>query len=117
MKRLSSIWTSHPLLSTGFALALTLTLYFGTRTVMATLYWSDPAHRDQSLQSWMTPGYIGHSWEIPREVLETAIGPLPDQKRPTLEVIAKTQGIPVAELIARIQSAILAHRLAQQANK
>jgi len=113
MKRLFTIWKHHPLLSTGFALALALTLFFGARTIMATFYWADPSHRDQVLQSWMTPGYISNSWKIPREVMEAAIGPLPEKKRPTLDLIAKTQRIPVADLISRIEAAILAHRDAQ----
>jgi len=113
MKRLIHIWKHHPLLSTGFALALCLTLYFGIRTVTATMYWADPAHRDQALQSWMTPGYIGHSWKVPREVMDAAIGTLPENKRPTLEVIADQQGISVADLIARIETAIFAYRDAQ----
>jgi hypothetical protein len=113
MKRLKTIWNTHPLLSTGFALALCLTLYFILRTITAATYWADPANRDQVLQGWMTPGYIGKSWQIPRDEILAAIGPLPEQQRPTLEVIATQQGIPVADLISRIQTAILAYRTSQ----
>ena len=102
----------HPYLGSAFLLALVATVYFAIRLALFAVYWSDPAHRDMTIQGWMTPGYVAHSWDMPREIVRDAIGPLPDQNRPTLDEMAAEQGIPLEDLVAKIQAAIDAHRRA-----
>ena len=60
----------------------------------------------------MTPGYVGHSWALPREAVGAALGLAPDSpaKRRTLEDLAAERGVPVADLIAALEAAIAAHR-------
>lgn len=110
MKRLFGIFRSAPLLSTAFLLGLCVTAYFAISTISFAVYWADPAHRDLALKGWMTPGYVAHSWHVPRHVMQEAIQDMPDKKRPTLEDIAKSQGIQLEVLITRIQAAIIEHR-------
>ncbi len=111
MTRLLAKWRRHPWLATAFALALAVTLFFATRMVLFTIYWSDPAHRDQSLQGWMTPGYVATSWDVPREVMQAALGDLGRPgKRETLDRIAAESGLSLDEVSARIEAAIAAHR-------
>ena len=76
------------------------------------IYWNDSAHRDQEIEDWMTPAYVGHAWNVPRPVIAEAIGLTSDQrgKRLPLEDIAEAQGIPFEELKQRIEAAIAAHR-------
>lgn len=99
------------LLRMGFALALTVTLFFAVRTVISAVYWSDPANRDQPMQGWMPLGYVARSWDVPREVLldtlDRAAEGLP---RRNLELIAQDEGIPLPELVARLTLAIARFR-------
>jgi hypothetical protein len=109
--RLLAIWRAHPWISGAFLAALALTLFFGTRMVLFTIYWSDPAHRDQALQGWMTPGYVAQSWDVPREALARALGPLAEPgKRMTLDRIAAENDVPLDQVIARLEAAIAAAR-------
>ncbi|MCA0206583.1 MAG: hypothetical protein LCH92_19750 [Proteobacteria bacterium] len=95
------------LLRAGFALALVGTLYFGIRVAMGAFYWSDPAHRDQVIEGWMPLGYVGRSWNVPREVMMEIAGITPDGRpRRSLEMIARDENIPLPVLIERIQSGI-----------
>lgn len=110
-----SIWQHHKVLVTAFGLAAAITLFFSVRLVVDTLYWSDPTHRDQRIEGWMTPGYVAHSWEIPRPVMREALGLPPDTaaKARTLAEIAAEQGIPLPDLIAQITLTITQYRDAQ----
>lgn len=110
--RIGRIWRAHKILSLAFFVAILLTLLFGVRTVVFTVYWMDPAHRDQTLEGWMTPRYVAQSYELPPEATALAIGvPYPPENRgQTLAEIAKNQGVTLAELQARIEAAAKTHR-------
>ena len=63
----------------------------------------------------MTPGYIAHSWHVPREVVIEA---LDLQRRPdgprNLARLAEDQGRRLEEMIAEIETAIAAFRADQE---
>ena len=111
MRGFLDAWNRHPWLVGGFLTAVLLTLFFAARMAFFMIYWSDPAHRDQAVQGWMTPGYVAHSWDIPRDELLPALG---DLARPgaglTLKQMAIESGVPLSELIDRIEAVIDAHR-------
>ncbi|MBN2630403.1 MAG: hypothetical protein JXR75_07670 [Rhodobacteraceae bacterium] len=111
-----SLIRRHPILTLTFALALALTLFFAVRFGVQVVYWSNPEHRNQQVQPWMTVGYIGKSWGLPAREIDALAGlPSPERGRPfTLEQIARDRGVPVAEVIAQVESA-LAVLLAQRA--
>lgn len=90
-------------------LALAIAAVFAVRLTIFTIYWADPAHRNQQIEGWMTPGYVARSWDVPPEVLRAALPPLPDARpgsHPTLARIAAAEGIALPELIARLQATI-----------
>ena len=101
-----ALFKRHPVLVSAFLLAVVLSLFFATRIVVRTVYWSQ--HRDQPVAAWMTVGYVGRSWGLdPREIDERAGLPLPENGHPfTLEQIAKDRGMPVAEIIARVEAVV-----------
>ena len=103
-----------PYLSTMFLAALALTLWFGGRATMSAIYWADPAHRDEPIAGWMTPGYVSRSWEIPPEVVAEALGlTLPRDggaRPPPLEVLAGERGVPLSDLVEGLEEAITAYR-------
>ncbi len=115
MRRLIGTWRRHKVLVTALAMALALTLFFAVRLVVFTIYWSDPAHRDQAPEGWMTPGYVQNSWNISPEALRAAIGPAARPgERQTLDQIARRQDEPVEAVIRRIEAAVAAERAAEQ---
>ena len=103
-----TLWRRHPLLVTAFVLALALTLGFAGRFVAQVVYWSNPAHQNQTVQGWMTVGYIGKSWDLPPREIDAIAGlPLPVNGKPfTLDQIARDRGIPVEQVIAQVEQAI-----------
>ena len=102
------------LLAAGFGAALVLTVFFGVRLTVQAIYWADPAHHDLPIQSWMPLGYVGRTWDVPRDaMIEIAGVPANDSSRRSLETIARDEGVPLPELIARIQIGIQAYREAQ----
>jgi hypothetical protein len=110
---LAYLWRHHRPAMIGLALAVAVALLFAVRLTVFTIYWSDPAHRDQRIEGWMTPGYVARSWEVEPEVIRAALPPMQETgpgARPTLDGIAASEGITLAELVARIETAIAGAR-------
>lgn len=114
MKRLATAWRQHPLVLSVFSLTVLLAGLFAIRAVVSLIYWTDPAHRDQIIEGWMTPRYVVESWHLPPEVMTQALGegPMPGKRR-TLDDIAEGQGVSVETLAARIAKAAHAYRAEQ----
>ena len=107
------LWRRHRWLLLGFLAAVALALFFGVRAAVFTVYWS--GHRDEAIAGWMTPRYIAHSWEVPPQVVGEALGLTPggDARRVTIEEVARSRGLPVAEVAATVTVAIEAFRAGQ----
>ncbi|MDA3857806.1 MAG: hypothetical protein PF480_06150 [Roseovarius sp.] len=102
MRRLLVAWRNHPWLVSGFLTAFGVTLFFTARMITSTVYWSDPEHRDQTIQGWMTPGYVARSWSIPRSELETALSDfIQPGEHLTLDQIADNKDIGVIARFVR----------------
>lgn len=98
----------HPFFSAAFALALGLTLFFAGQFAVRAVYWMNPAHHNQQVEGWMTVGYIGRSWGLDPRAIDAEAGlPLPEGHPLTLQQIADARGVPVEEIIADVQAAIL----------
>ena len=98
----------HPVLAIGFAIALSLTLFFAGRFVAQVIYWSDPARQEQEVEGWMTLRYVAKSWRLPaRDLYEAAGLPAPLRGRPlTLDQLAKERGMPRDALIEEVKVGI-----------
>lgn len=105
---------SHKLVVAIFVGALMLTVLFSGRMLVDFVYFNDPAHRDQTIEGWMTPRYVVMSHQVPPRVLRDVLdeGERGDRgdRHVTLERIAGQRGQPLDELIAEIEAAIAAHR-------
>ena len=107
----------HPWLVGAFVLALGLTTFFGVRFVGHVRFWSDPAHRNQTVAPWMTVGYVARSWNLNGHDIDAEAGlPPPDGRPLTLQEIADQRGVPVADILAGVETAI-ARLKAQKALK
>ncbi len=105
MNHIRHLWLNHRALFVGFALAVALTLFFAVRFAVFALHWSDPAHRHEPPEAWMTPNYIAHSWQVDPRDLGRALGLPPDHgRRPTLADIAAARGVPLEQVLAELQA-------------
>ncbi|WP_156883449.1 hypothetical protein [Salipiger mucosus] len=90
-------------LTAVIVLALAGAGFYAVRTVHHVIYWSDPAHRDQAPEGWMTLGYIERSHRLPPRTLGPALGFETDYRRQPLEDIAEARGIPLEDLLAIVR--------------
>lgn len=108
------IWQAAPVATVILGAALAVSLFFAVRLVAFWIYWADPDHRDQAIAPWMTPGYVAHSWGIPRDLAFETLGLPPASGRPrTLEEIAADRGLTVDALAEDLRAAIAAFRARQ----
>lgn len=112
--RLRRVFRQAPILASAFAVALLLTGWFGAQTVMRAVYWSDPRHQNQEIEGWMTIGYVGRSWQVPREALIAALqdvlpGDAPGRRLP-IERLAQESGLPEDDITALLYAAIAAYQ-------
>lgn len=110
--RISHLWHNNRFALIAFVLAVVVLGMFTVRTVVATIYWMDPAHRDQALAGWMTPRYVARSYGLPPEVLGPALFLEKDTapKRRSLDAIAADNGVTLAALQSRIDAAVAVWR-------
>lgn len=106
------LWAASPIATTLLALALVVAGVFGARMVIWSVYWSEPARHEQALAGWMTPGYVAHSWRVPREVVLDALdAPMPPPGGPmNIHELADYHNTSVEALIAEATAAIEAFR-------
>jgi hypothetical protein len=112
--KLRHLWRRHPIACAGFVAALAVIAFFAARFVAFSLYWADPAHREQPIEPWMTPRYIAHAWDLPAEEVMEALGVAarPDA-RPTLKEIARDRGVPVELVLEEARALVEARGTAQ----
>ena len=87
--------------------ALAGTAFFGLRAVRQFIYWSDPAHHDQTPEGWMTLGYVERSYRLKPRSLGPLLAVAPTEaKHRSLEEIAADEGIPLPELLSRLETVL-----------
>ena len=107
------VWRRHPVLTTGFVLAVVVMLAFAVRFGVQVVYWSTAAHQNQQVQGWMTIGYVAKSWHLEAPRLDALAGlPGPHEKGhpQSLKEIAEDRGDFVDDLADRVDAAALGRR-------
>ncbi|MBF9035621.1 hypothetical protein HKCCE2091_15340 [Rhodobacterales bacterium HKCCE2091] len=113
--KLAYLWRTNRVALAAFAATLLLVVFFAVRFTLFAVYWSDPDHREQPIEGWMTPGYVARSWHVDTDVIRAALPPPPDETLPgrlTFARIAAENGIPLPDLIAGVEAAIADARAA-----
>ena len=109
---MGSLWKRHKGLVLAFVAAFGLAIYFGIGAVRKARDFD--VAKEQPVAAWMTPRYISHSWDVPREeMLEILDLTSPNPGRRTLVDLAEEKGIPVETYIAQIEAGIAAFRAAE----
>ncbi|MCU4653804.1 hypothetical protein N8I71_13245 [Roseibacterium sp. SDUM158016] len=103
------LWERHRPAMIALALAVIVAGFFAVRLALFTIYWSDPAHREQPLEGWMTPGYVAHSYGLDRDAFRDALR-IPPGTRATFEELAAARGVPLEDMLAGVETAIAAVR-------
>lgn len=108
---LGLLWQRHRRASVVFLLAAAVTGFFVVRIAVSAIYWA--GHHEEPIKPWMTVGYIGHSWGLPAHEIDLRAGlPAPEKGHPfTLQEIATRQGVPVAEVVARVEKTVVQMRV------
>lgn len=113
--RLRQLWRVRPRLTAAFLLACAVTLLFTATFAYRTVYWA--THHDMPIRPWMTVGYIARSWDLNGREIDALAGlPLPEVKGhpQPLQEIAADQGVPVQDIIDRVEEVIAILRAADQ---
>jgi hypothetical protein len=105
MNRIRLLWKQNKLLLAAFLVAAVATVFFAVRTVVFTLYWNNPDHRQQALEAWMTPQYVAYSYGLERDDVVRALGMEPGAGlRFGMGDIAAQQNVTLQDLQARISA-------------
>lgn len=118
---IAHLWHTHRLALMAFGVSVCALGYFGVKTISSTIYWMDPAHQNEPLAGWMTPRYVAHSYDLPREYLMEALFLDPDAppRRISIDAIAQNNDMTMADLQARVDAAhaqMMAERAARDPN-
>lgn len=112
--KLRFLWHHHRLPFLAFLAAALFTAFFVGRMAVFTLYWSDPAHRNQPPEGWMTPRYIAFSWGLEPSDVSGALGVTSTfGPRPSLQQIANARGVPVAVILEETEALLQQMRATQ----
>lgn len=111
-QRVKDLWEHNRLALIAFVVVVCLAGFFGVKSTMQLVYWSDPQHQDQDLAGWMTPRYVARSYDVPPEVVIAAFDLATDAppRRVSLETLAAQEGVTLDVLQARLDTAIAAWR-------
>jgi hypothetical protein len=111
LNRVAYLWRHDRLAVVAFSAALALTLFFAVRMLVFSIYWSDPTHRAQPPEPWMTPRYIAHSWGLDPAEVALALGAVKTPgPRPTLREIARLRNVPLQQVLVEAQALLDATR-------
>ncbi|MEO0543231.1 MAG: hypothetical protein AAFY99_05370 [Pseudomonadota bacterium] len=113
---LTYLWTRQRWPFLAFIVGFAALMWFGGHFVANFLYFNDPAHRNQTLEAWMTPRYVSLSYAVPPERLFPVLGLDPEgpHRKVRLGEIALEQGVTLEELQARVLAAKAAHEAAKE---
>ncbi|MEM1378348.1 MAG: hypothetical protein AAGG69_13265 [Pseudomonadota bacterium] len=99
----------HPYIGGLAAILIVATAYLSLDALMETAYFALPSNNDRPLESWMSPRFVGMSWELPREVIVDIMeiddtGDKAQRPRTLYDVMART-GLTLDELQSRVEAA------------
>ena len=108
MRPLARLWRDHRIALLAFVAAVFITLFFAVRLVISGVYWADPTHRDQVPEGWMTPGYVAHSWHVPRDrLIEILDLPRKPDHPMSFREIAEGRGLPLSDFLSEVSGALV----------
>ena len=95
----------HSMLAALLVIVLTAAAWFAYSFVREAIYFSDRQHQQQKLELWMSPRYVGKSWEIEPETIVRIMKLEQDNAQPTLRHVTAHLGISLQQLETRVRLA------------
>jgi len=95
----------HPVISVLLAVSVAGLVWFGVGVVREAIYFAQPEHQQQDLEPWMSPRFVGKSWDLPPPTIVRIMELEPDQAQPTLRQVTAHLGISLGELQDRVETA------------
>ena len=110
-------WHVAPIATALLSISIILLVVFTLR--LTVFFLRPPPPRDMTIQPWMTPGFVAHSWHVPPDVMAAVlqIDASKGGRMQNLDHLATERGIPVEELIKTIESAIAEFRSQENSEK
>ncbi|MBT0958466.1 hypothetical protein IV417_13835 [Alphaproteobacteria bacterium KMM 3653] len=101
------------MLALAAAAMIFATGFFVSGFVADAIYFNDPANQNRPLERWMSPRYVGQSWQLPRPVIVEIMEIDPEAEpatRPkggprTVGHVLERTGMTMEELEARVREA------------
>ena len=118
MSRPHPIWSflrNHLGVFAVLIIACAAGLWFAADIFLDFLYFNDPRHQDEALKAWMTPRYVGMSYDLPRPVVGEIFGLTEGGPRGmTMRTIAAEQNMSLDALTDKVRAAAEAFRAETQ---
>lgn len=97
--------TKHPVLAAMFAMFLVGSIWFAYGFIREAVYFADRQHQQQQLEYWMSPRYVGKSWDLEPETIVRIMELEPNHAQPTLRQVTAHLGISLRQLEVRVRRA------------
>ncbi len=106
LKTLRAFTWRQWLVAAAFLIVVGFTVSWAVRATTIAIYWQ--YHQDESIEGWMTVGYVAHSYHVPPHLLFHSLGlpHKPPDPRPLTD-IAYAQNLTMDETRAKLQDAII----------
>lgn len=100
---------THPVVSAAAALFLALALILVGDAAAEAVYFALPANNDRPLELWMSPRFVGQSWDLPRpiifDIMQIDDSAGPEGYPHTLAEVLERTGLTLADLQNRVEAA------------
>lgn len=117
MSALKYFWTHQKPVVFLFIAALIGLSAFALRAIDDTRYFNDPDRMEQPIEPWMTPKYVGRSFDLSREEFADILDlEERDGKPPKMGEIAADKGMTLAQIETIIRDAVAKREAAQDAD-
>ena len=89
----------------GFFLSIITAVFISATYLADAIYFDDPRHQNVELRAWMTPRYVAHSYDLPRNVLLNILEIQPETNfTKGMDTIAENLGLTLEELTVKVKT-------------
>lgn len=95
----------HPVAVVLLVVALAGLIWFAAGLIGDAHRIRGPRPTQPDLQGWMSPRFVGKTWDLPPDTIVAVMELEPDHKQHTLDDVTRHLGITMADLQARVEAA------------
>lgn len=106
---LKFIWEKHRKASLALGAALVVLAIFVGEFASEAIYFANPGNQDRPLELWMSPRFVGKSWDLPKpvifEIMQMDMDAPPKEGPRTLADVLVRTGMTLEELQNQVETA------------